>query len=108
MQSAVSLQETLINNNEILLSHRTSFTSSNQGIKDSTSTSAKRSQSFSAKSSYKSRITECIRVVDDYVEDSLKEKSFYFECEGIPIQNRGKSKGIYYFDCSSCRLKNAP
>ena len=34
--------------------------------------------------------------------------TYSYECEGIPIHIRGKSKGVYYFDCSSHRLKNTP
>ena len=30
------------------------------------------------------------------------------EVEGIELHNRGQSKGIYYFECCSSRLANAP
>ena len=41
-------------------------------------------------------------------QNKHKAASFHFECEGIPIHNRGKSKGASYFECSSHRLVNAP
>ena len=55
-----------------------------------------------------SRISEFVRVAKDSTESSLKKDTYSYECEGIPIHSRGKSKGVYYFDCSSHRLKNTP
>ena len=37
-----------------------------------------------------------------------QKKTKTLEVEGIELHNRGQSKGIYYFECCSSRLANAP
>lgn len=79
-----------------------------RGLKPEFSSHSKRSQSSGVLQNYKPRTSQYSLLPRDSTQEDLSEIALYFECEGIPLHSRGKSKGTCYFECCSRRLKNAP